>query len=281
MVAMKKSWLLLTVFISGIATGQVPRLEKIWETDTIIPIPESVLPDAKANTLYVSLINGGGWDEDGKGGIGRLSPDGKQFDGSWIERLNAPKGLGRVGNKLFAADISAVVVIDIRKGVIEKKIPIEGAAGLNDIATDEQGAVFVADSRKARIWKLEKEQPVLYLDSVKGANGLKVIGPDLYFAEGKKLKKIDPQKKVSLVAVLPQGIDGIEPVGNGGLIVTAWSGYIFYVTASGNVSLLLDTHLEKMNTADIGYDPEKKILYVPTFNAKKVVAYRLLQDGSN
>ncbi|MBZ4189114.1 SMP-30/gluconolactonase/LRE family protein [Niabella beijingensis] len=275
---MKKNWLLLSIFISGIATAQVPRLEKLWETDTIIPIPESVLPDVKAKVLYVSLINGGGWDEDGKGGVGRLSPDGKQFDSTWIEGLDAPKGLGRVGNKLFVADISAVVVIDIPTGTIEKKIHIDGATGLNDIATDARGAVFVADSRKARIWKLEGERPTLYLDSIKGANGLKVIGPDLYFAEGKKLKKINGRKEVTLVAVLPQGIDGIEPAGNGDLIVTAWSGYIFYVTASGKISLLLDTHAEKMNTADIGYDPGKNILYVPTFNARKVVAYQLVRE---
>jgi hypothetical protein len=38
---------------------------------------------------------------------------------------------------------------------------------------------------------------------------------------------------------------------------------------------LLDTHVEKKNTADIGYDPVNKIVYVPTFNAKTVVAYKL------
>jgi len=38
---------------------------------------------------------------------------------------------------------------------------------------------------------------------------------------------------------------------------------------------LLDTSKEKKNTADIGYDPVKRIVYVPTFNAKTVVAYQL------
>ena len=74
---------------------------------------------------------------------------------------------------------------------------------------------------------------------------------------------------------MPEGIDGIEPIGNGDFILTAWVGYIFYVSAGGNIETLLDTHLEKKNTADIGYDTAKRIVYVPTFNAKTVVAYLL------
>jgi hypothetical protein len=106
-------------------------------------------------------------------------------------------------------------------------------------------------------------------------NGLKAIGNDLYIGAGKNFLKADKNKKITKVADVPQGIDGIEPVGNGDFILTAWSGYIFYVTAAGNVETLLESHAEKMNTADIGFDKAKKILYVPTFNAKKVVAYQL------
>ena len=82
---------------------------------------------------------------------------------------------------------------------------------------------------------------------------------------------------------MPQGIDGIEPVGNGDFILTGWSGYIFYVFADGRIELLLDTHLDKKNSADIGFDPRRKILFVPTFNGKTVAAYRLgdLQTASN
>lgn len=57
---------------------------------------------------------------------------------------------------------------------------------------------------------------------------------------------------------MPQSIDGIEPVGNGDFIVTAWNGYIFYVTAGEHVETLLDSHIEKMNTADIAFDKLKR-----------------------
>jgi hypothetical protein len=45
------------------------------------------------------------------------------------------------------------------------------------------------------------------------------------------------------------------------------------VTADGKVETLLETHQQKRNTADIGYDAQKRILYVPTFFAKTVAAY--------
>ncbi len=254
--------------------AQQHQLETIWQTDTIVAVPESALPDFEKNILYVSLIDGGGWDADGKGGIGKLGMDGKNYDSTWISGLNAPKGLGRYGNRLYAADISEVAVIDIAQGKIIKRIPIEGAKGLNDITVTKDGIVFVSDSRIGRIWRIENDMPVLFLDNVKGANGLKAIDGDLIYAEGKLLKKINAQKQITQIAELPQGIDGIEPVGNGDYIVTAWVGYIFYVSANGQVETMLDTH-DKMNTADIGYDAKRRIVYVPTFNAKKVVAYRL------
>jgi hypothetical protein len=41
-----------------ISRAQAPSLEKIWETDTIVATPESVLPDPAAGILYVPGFNG-------------------------------------------------------------------------------------------------------------------------------------------------------------------------------------------------------------------------------
>lgn len=251
------------------------RLERLWATDTIVAIPESVLPDLKNDILYVSLIDGGGWVADGKGGVGKLSADGKRYDSTWITGLNAPKGLGRSSNRLYVADISEVVVINLSKGKIEKKIPIDSAQGLNDITVDNRGIVYVSDSRTARIWRIENDRPTLYLENMKGVNGLKAIGQDLLIGAGKNFLKADKNKNITTIAEVPQAIDGIEPVGNGDYVVTSWSGYIFYVKGDKQVETLLETYQEKKNTADIGYDPGSRTLYVPTFNGKQVVAYRL------
>jgi len=163
---MKKIIFVLLLGAAITAKAQTHSLEKIWETDTIIPVPESILPDFSHHILYVSLINGGGWVSDGIGGVGRLSMNGKHFDSTWITGLNAPKGLGRFGNIMYAADNSVVVVIDIKAGKVIKKIPIENANGLNDITVDRKGIVYVSDSRQAKIWRIEKNIPAIYLDNM-------------------------------------------------------------------------------------------------------------------
>jgi hypothetical protein len=272
---MKKllSCFLLSSFL--ITHAQKHKLVQVWATDAVVATPESVLPDLKNNLLYVSLIDGGPWDADGRGGIGRMTNKGTGYDSTWISGLNAPKGLGMHGDRMYAADISEVVVVDIPKGKLIKKISVEGASGLNDITVSERGTVYVSDSKTGRIWKLDGEKPELYLENITGANGLKVVKDILYFAKGSALMKADEKKQVTQIADVGQGIDGIEPVGNGDFLVTSWSGYIFYVYAGGQTELLLDTHEQKKNTADIGYDPVKKILYVPTFFDRRIVAYQL------
>jgi hypothetical protein len=272
---MKKVLLPAIFFISVSANAQKHQLVKLWETDTVINVPESVLPDLSKNILYVSLIEGSPWDADGKGGVAKLSMSGKIIDSVFIIGLNAPKGLGKFSNRLYAADLSEVVVIDIDKGKVEKKISIPGASGLNDITVSNKGVVYVSDSKTSKIWKIEKDQPSLFLENINGANGLKCIGNDLIFAEGKDLKKADANKKITLIATVTEGIDGIEPVDNGDFLVTSWVGYIYYVHANGEVETLLETHGEKINAADIGYNPEKKIVFVPTFLHKTIAAYQL------
>lgn len=251
------------------------RLEKIWETDSIINLPESVLPDVKSKVLYVSVMGNNPNDKDGIGGVAKIGLDGKVINMDWISGLNAPKGLARLGNMMYAADVTDVVVIDIAKGKVIRKIPIDSSVFLNDITVSDQGIVYVSDSRTKRIHRIEKNKPSVYMENISGVNGLKAIGPDLFIAGGKTIWKADVQRKMDRMADLPQGIDGLEPIGNGDFLATSWGGYVYYLYADGKYDLLLDTHLEKKNTADLGYDPVKRILYIPTFYKKSVMAYQL------
>ena len=98
---------------------------------------------------------------------------------------------------------------------------------------------------------------------------------NLYIAGGKTIWKANAKKELTKVTELPNGIDGVEPVGNGDFIYSSWGGYIYYGNKNGKNELMLDTHKEKINSADINYDPVHHILYVPTFWKKSVAAYRL------
>lgn len=254
---------------------QTPKIEKIWETDTIIRIPESVYFDFKRSTLFVSLIDGAPWEADGKGGIAKMSLDGTTVDQDWVKGLNCPKGMGINGNKMYVADLNTVAVINIKKATIEKRISPQGAVNLNDITVTPAGTVYVSDSKSGTVYKIENEKAELFLDSLPGVNGLSYANNELIIASGKNFIKINSKKERITIAALPEGGDGIEPVGNGDFIVTSWIGYIYYVHAGGKVDTLLDTHAAKKNTADIGYDPYTGMLYVPTFFGKTIAAYKI------
>jgi hypothetical protein len=133
-----KRLLFLFAVIGALHSAAQHQLQKIWETDTTLAVPESVLPDIPNKVLYVSLIDGAPWEADGKGGIGKVDLNGKIVNAKWITGLHAPKGLGMFGNKLYAADMNSVAVIDISKGSISSTIKIDSAQGLNDITVGQQ-----------------------------------------------------------------------------------------------------------------------------------------------
>ena len=270
-----KRLLFLFAVIGALHSAAQHQLQKIWETDTTLAVPESVLPDIPNKVLYVSLIDGAPWEADGKGGIGKVDLNGKIINAKWITGLHAPKGLGMFGNKLYAADMNSVAVIDISKGSIVSTIKIDSAQGLNDITVDSKGVVYASDSKTGKVYRIENGTPSLYLSGFKGINGLRALGNDLYVATSKDVFKVDANKTQTSIGIIDQGGDGIEPVGNGDWIGSAWAGYIYYMCADGKRDLLLDTHEQKWNTADIGYDPATKIVYVPTFARKSVAAYQL------
>lgn len=263
----------LLFLLSANAAKAQHSVTKLWQTDTTLAIPESVLPEK--GILYVSLIDGDAWAADGKGGVGQVAPDGKIINPNWITGLNAPKGMARVGNLLYVADVSEVVVVDIKKGAVHHKIAIDGAGGLNDITADKKGVLYVTDSKNGTAYKIESDKPTLFLEGQKGINGIKAVGDKVYILTGDGMYLAGADKKTTKICELEHGGDGIEPIGNGDFLVTAWVGYLYYVHADGTKDVLLDTHESKNKTADIGYDPKAKIIYVPTFLGKSVVAYKL------
>lgn len=270
--AMKILFSLFLLITASFAQAQ-HALEKIWESDTTLAIPESVL--FEGNGLYVALIDGKPWEADGNGKIAKLDKNGKIVNAAWATGLNAPKGMGIWNKKLFVADISEVAVIDLSSGKIESKIAVDGATGLNDITIDKKGIVYVSDSRLGNVHKITNGKAEPYLNDLKGINGLKAVGDELFLLTGAGVLKAGPDKKLVTIAPMEIGGDGIEPLGNGDYIVSCWVGLIYYLGKDGKMQLLLDTREQKRHTADIGYNPKDKIVYVPTFFSKSVVAYKV------
>ena len=262
------------VCINSIAQHAVTRL---WETDTILKVPESVLFDAENKVLYASNIDGTDpWGKYGKGSIAKIGLDGKIIAVDWISGLNAPKGLGIYKGKLYVADISNIVVIDIKKGVIDKTIPVEGAEGLNDISVGGDGVVWVSDSEKNKIYRVENGKASVYLENLKGANGVLMRGKDFYIVDAGGAYKVNSDKTMTKISDgMEGGTDGIENVSGNDFLVSCWQGALWYVHADGTKELLFDGKSQKTNTADIGFDPKTKIVYVPTFWRNSVIAFEV------
>lgn len=267
--------LLLTVIAGNITKAQTHSLVKKWETDTLLKTPESVLFDAKAQLLYVSNIDGTPDGKDGKGSIGKVALNGKIIATDWVKGLNAPKGMGIYKNKLYVADLTEVVVIDIDKAAIVQHIPIEGSVFLNDITIDKNGTVYVSDTRTSKVFRIEKGFVVTLLQNLQGPNGLLAVGSDLMILDKGSLVNLIGGQLSKVAEGMDPSTDGIEMVKENEYIVSCWSGVVYYVFANGNKQTLLDTRAQKINSADIGYDAKKKIVYVPTFYKNSIVAYEL------
>jgi DNA-binding beta-propeller fold protein YncE len=251
-------------------------LELLWQTDSLLKVPESVIYDAGNKILYVSNVNGSPMDKDGNGSIGKIGLDGKIISAEWVTGLNAPKGLGLYKNLLYAADLSEVAVIDINKAAVIQHIPVEGAMMLNDLTIDPKGTIYVSDSRGNKVFRIENGKSALFLDNMKGVNGVLAVGNDLYLLTSGTLQKADSSKKLTKVAEgLESSTDGIEMVKKDEFVVSSWNGVVYYVKADGSKETMLDTRSKKINTADIGFNQKENIIYVPTFSKNSVCAYRL------
>lgn len=248
-----------------------------WETDSLMKVPEAVLVDKANNVLYVSNIDGQDpWGADGKGSIGKVGMDGKIIATDWVSGLDAPKGLGMYNGKLYAADLTNLVIIDIASGKIEKKVPFAGATGLNDIAVDSKGVVYVSDSPGKKVFRFENGKSEVFLDKLNGPNGLYINGDDIFVLDNQAMHKVNADKSLTqIVDGLDGNADGLENVSGDDYLISCWEGLIWYINADGSKEKLLDTKAQKKNTADIGFDKDSKTVYVPTFFKNTIVAYEV------
>jgi DNA-binding beta-propeller fold protein YncE len=252
------------------------KLTKKWETEATLKTPESVYFDAKGKVLYVSNIDGEPWAADGKGSIGKIGLDGKVIAAEWVTGLDCPKGmaLSDDGKWLYVGDFGGLVVIDVKAGKIKNKIAVEGGL-LNDVVNDK-GTIYASDSKGKKVYAFKDGKHSVLLDDkvLKGPNGLAVHKGSLHVLDNDSLNRVEADKSLKVLADgMPGGTDGLENVGGDDFLVSVWSGAVWYVKADGGKELLFDGKAEKTSTADIGWDPATRTVYVPTFFKNTVIAF--------
>jgi len=266
---MKKIFLSGMILLTSSILFAQHSLEKLWETDSLtLRNPESALFDSISNSLYVSSM--------GAGTIVRIGLDGKVIKNDWVMGLSSNKGSALFNGLLYTAEPSAIAVIDVNKATIIKRIHVEGAIMLNDVAVDSKGTVYVSDTRGGKVYKIEGDKPAVYLENMQGANGLLTVNDDLYVLTSTSLQKVDANKVITKIADgFESGLDGIVMVAENEFVISNYQGIVYYVTAEGTKQVLLDTRANRIMSNDISYDSKTKILYVPSFGTNRIIAYKV------
>jgi len=280
-------FVLLTAVSAGLLALTPPtkpkptKLVKVWETDTTLRTPESVLYDGN-NTLYVANIDGKPGELDGSGFISKVTLDGKIENLRWTSGLNAPKGMGLYKNRLYVTDVYRLVCINTENGQAEKTWDAVGKNGfLNDVTVAKDGTVYVSDNQNDKIYRLKDEKWEVWMEGeqLNKPNGVLAVGKDKLMVGSTKigaLRSVDlATKTMTTLADGMAATDGIVAEGKGNFFVSDWNGQVFHVSADGTKVQLLDTREQKINAADIDYVANKKLLIVPTFYKNSLVAYRV------
>ena len=217
-----------------------------------------MLFDAGRKVLYVSNIDGEPWGDDGKGSIAKVGLDGKIIAVDWISGLSAPKGMAMRGSRLYVGDLTNVVVIDIDKGAIAERIAVSGSEGLNDVAIDSDGdGVRVRHQDKEGLrdqgWQVERRTSRIS----RARTGCCFTPARFTCSTAEGLYRVGKDRSLTLLSDgMKGGVDGVENVTGNDFIVSCWQGTVHYVKGDGTRAVLLDTHEQKINSADIGYDSE-------------------------
>ncbi|WP_417600332.1 SMP-30/gluconolactonase/LRE family protein [Owenweeksia hongkongensis] len=291
---MKKSFLLFGGLIMLAACGQQPTEEKkdpavqepaieergakepslsqVWETDTSLTTNESVL--SHEGVLYVSNIAGKPTDKDGVGFISKVDMDGQVTDLKWAKGLDAPKGMGVLNDKLYVTNITELVEINLADGKITKRYPVSGSEFLNDIAILDN-KVYFSDMNTGKLHVLENGQVTTLVENHEALNGLAVSEGKLYGLDAKGLHQfsLDGKEHVTINDEVTGG-DGLIVIDENTFVASRWKGEIWMIK-DGLATKMLDSKDQNIQTADIAYVQEEKLVLVPRFFANKVSAYRL------
>jgi sugar lactone lactonase YvrE len=185
---------------------------------------------------------------------------------------------------LYAAERTGVVEIDPVKGVIIKRIALEGCAFPNDITATSDGALYISDSEVNRIYEVRNGQASVWMEGgeLNKPNGLHIDGDRLLVgcSGDPALKSIDLKtRQVTLLARLYPGaiMDGLQPVGDGRILFSDFNGHLFLLEKSGGYTEILNTITVQINLADFEWIPEKKMLIIPGLYSNRLGAYKLTE----
>lgn len=275
-----KKIILIIIFISLVFSQNNLTPVKVWETGDSLLTCESVCYDKINNCIYVACINGKSFEKDGNGFISKLSVSGEIIKYKFTDNLDAPKGMVIIKNKLFVNDITNLCEIDLKTGKILTKYPVPDAGFLNDITSDTKNNLYLTDTKSNLIYKFSNGKAVKlnFTEEIKSPNGILFTDNKIFFGNSgkKEIYSFDPAGiKLTKIVNTPTGIDGLKKYELNSFIISDWNGRTYIIDIKGTLLEILNTTKDEINSADLEYIPELKLLIIPTFNSNKVVAYKI------
>jgi sugar lactone lactonase YvrE len=248
--------------------------------------PEAARFDPQLGVYFVANINGNSVGKDGNGFISRLTRDGKVDSLKFIAGgrggavLNAPKGMAIKGDTLWVADIDVARAFDKRTGKPITSVSIPDARFLNDAVVGPDGAIYLTDSggEKApgtnRVFRIEnrKATAALTFAGEPNPNGITWDSAGSRFVivsmAAKSIFQWAPgDSVVSVITDGPGRMDGVEPLGDGRLLVTSWADSSLFLLDADRISKVLGG---LPGPADIGLDRERGRVAVPLLTENRL-----------
>jgi hypothetical protein len=274
-------------FSAGSGTKTAPyALEEIASMEGFA-IPECVVK-SMAGDLYVSNVvtdNEGYWVDDGTGFISKISKDGtltlRWLDSTTEAPLHGPKGMTLLKDKLYFSDnksLRSVTILPSGKAGSVETIPLPESGHLNDLATDGQN-IYVTDTELSLIYRVTPSGEHSLLPAPENINGITCHKGKIFAVSWglHDVYQIDPKGKK---APKPFGLadhftnlDAIEVLDDGSYIVSDFKGNKVSLISANRKKVWTLAELD--SPADIGFDREKGLIYVPQLMEDRMVTFQL------
>ena len=255
--------------------------------------PEAVRYDPDQDVYFVANWGGNGNPgmADNNGFISRMRPDGTidslRFvaGGTAGVTLHSPRGMTIVGDTLWAADFDAVRGFDRRTGAPLASVDFSSIdrGFLNDLAADAEGAVYVTDTGRNKIYRVRGGPTLALSDSLLNSpNGITWDAANrrflvLPFGGGHTIHAWTPGATSLTDVSTSTGakVDGIEVLSGGRLLVSSQADTSLHLFQGATGRPIIHVGGPP---ADIGLDTKRNRVAVPIVALNRVEIYQLPQQ---
>lgn len=210
--------------------------------------PEAVKYDPDQDVYFVANFGPNEEEQrDANGFISRLDPDGEVLDLRFMGRagvtpLHMPRGMALAGDTLWVADVDGVHAFHRMTGEALAFVDFTSfePGFLNDIALGPDGALYVTDTGRGRVYSIVGGTPAIAVEDERTGppNGITwdagrsafLLAP---WGGGQTIRSWSPQDGFADVVTLDgSNIDGIEVVG-GTIVAASQADSTLWVVAAG------------------------------------------------